>query len=57
MFPCILLYILGYHKIDDIYSFLDIVAGATLEQMNERLSVAFAPEKMALSVIRPQDEV
>lgn len=42
--------------IDDIYSLLDIVANATLEQITERLEKAFDPEKSALSIIRPVDE-
>ncbi len=41
--------------IDDIFSLLDVIANATLEQMEERLRVAFDPEKSALSIVRPQD--
>ncbi|WP_066459761.1 EF-P 5-aminopentanol modification-associated protein YfmH [Anaerotruncus rubiinfantis] len=40
---------------DNIYVFLDIVANATIEQMNERLAVAFDPEKSALSIVYPQE--
>ncbi len=39
--------------VEDIYSLLDIVAGATLEQMNERLAIAFDPSRSALSIVRP----
>ena len=41
---------------DDMYALLDIVANATLDQMNERLQIAFNPEKSALSIVRPLDE-
>lgn len=41
--------------IDDIFSLLDVIANATLEQVEERLRVAFDPEKSALSIVRPQD--
>lgn len=41
--------------IEDIYSLLDVVANATIEQITERLNVAFDPEKSALSIIRPID--
>lgn len=40
----------------DIYSLLDLVAGITLAQLGERLSVAFDGNRSALSVVRPQDE-
>ena len=39
-----------------MYALLDIVANATLDQMNERLQIAFNPEKSALSIVRPLDE-
>lgn len=42
--------------IDDMYALLDIVANATPDQMNERLQIAFNPEKSALSIVRPLDE-
>ena len=41
---------------DDMYALLDIVANATLDQMNERLQIAFNLEKSALSIVRPLDE-
>lgn len=41
---------------DDMYALLDIVANATPDQMNERLQIAFNPEKSALSIVRPLDE-
>ena len=41
---------------DDMYALLDIVANATLDQMNERLQIAFNPEKSALSIVRPLDD-
>lgn len=39
--------------IDDMYSLLDIVANATLEQISDRLKKAFDPDRSALSIIRP----
>ena len=41
--------------IDDIYLPLDIVANAALEQMTERLPIAFDENRSALSVIWPAD--
>ena len=41
---------------DDMYALLDIVANATPDQMNERLQIAFNPEKSALSIVRSLDE-
>ena len=41
---------------DDMYALLDIVANATPDQMNERLQIAFNPEKSTLSIVRPLDE-
>lgn len=42
--------------IDDIYSLLDIVADATIEQLTERLESAFDESRSALSIVRPLDE-
>lgn len=42
--------------IDDIYSLLDIVADATVEQLAERLETAFDETRSALSIVRPLDE-
>ena len=41
---------------DDMYALLDIVANATPDQMNERLQIAFNPEKSARSIVRSLDE-
>ena len=42
--------------VDDIYSLLDIVADATVEQLTERLETAFDETRSALSIVRPLDE-
>lgn len=44
-----------FAELDDIYSLPDIVAQVTLEQLNERLAIAFDTSKSALSVVRPLD--
>ncbi|MEM1484072.1 pitrilysin family protein [Oscillospiraceae bacterium PP1C4] len=45
-----------FAQVDDIYSLLDIVANATLEQLTKRLAIAFDTSKSALSVVRPQED-
>ena len=38
---------------DDMYALLDIVANATLDQMNERLQIAFNPENRRFPLSDP----
>lgn len=45
-----------FADVDDIYLPLDIVANATLEQINERFRVSFDPDRSALSIIWPVEE-
>ena len=40
----------------NMYEFLDIVAGASIKTLTERLSVAFDTTKSALSIVYPLDE-
>ena len=39
--------------VEDMYSLLDLVAGVTLDQLRERLEIAYNPERSALSIVRP----
>lgn len=45
-----------FSDLKDIYEPLQIVADATIEQLEQRLRVAFDPTKAALSIVWPVDE-
>lgn len=45
-----------FSGIDDMYSFLDVVANSTIEQLTARLETAFDSEKSALSIVRPPQD-
>lgn len=42
--------------VDDVFSLLDVIENATIEQMQQRLLAAFDPDKSALSIVWPNDK-